>query len=188
MKSIARKFGVLVSAFALGAFVSVSYTNTAEAGLGIKIPNIKIKTNGGQTTNTTSEKPVGNTISGKLSFNESNSCLPGSGFDVYLVDGHFSYSNSCYREDGGVLRILVKGQKLATSDANGNYSAPMPSNVSAYATQGQFPEVRLLFYKPNVGFSTDTRDVKYLGSFRETKNLSIPMRGRNTSSIVFQPK
>jgi len=189
MTTISKKLALAASAIALSAFIGgMLMPTSAEAGFGIKIPKIKVGTNnqgnnGGGTTTNAAQAPKGKNICGRVSYNNTGNYAPAAGFEVYLLHG-----NSFPRQNpNNKSQLLVDGphMKLTTTDANGNYSAPIPANVNDYATRGKFPEVKLLFFKSGTSHVSQKRSVTYLGEFTKTENVSRWDVGVNPTEIVF---
>lgn len=188
MSTISKRLALSVSVIALAAFVGgVLSPTTAEAGFGIKVPNIKVpgvkvqkdSNSGGNTA----QAPKGNNICGKVSYNNTGNYKPAAGFDVYLLHGNsFPHKDA---KDPSVLLVDGPHMKIATTDANGNYSAPIPANINDFATKGKFPDVKLLFFKPGTGNYAEKRSVNYLGKFTETTSISHWEAGGFQYSIRF---
>lgn len=188
MISISKKLLLCASAIALSAFVGGILTpTTAEAGFGIKVPNIKVPgakvQKGSNTSNNAAQAPKGNMICGKVSYNNTGNYKPAAGFDVYLLHGNsFPHRDA---NDPSVLLVDGPHMKIATTDANGNYSAPIPANVNSFATNGKFPDVKLLFFKPGTGNYAEKRSLNYIGKFTETTSISHWEPGGFQYSIRF---
>lgn len=186
MTMFTRKLAVCTCALAL---LSFSAAVTAEAGFGLKLPKINLPgiSNTNDPANTTNApiKQNGGNIQGQVFYNSSNNDLPAAGFDVYLIHG-YTNSHDLYKIQGDALVIYSHYVKLGVTDAQGRYSAPIPPNINDFASKSQFPEVRLLFYKPNFTFRFEKRMVACLSDFTETKNIDYENQGAKTTHIVFE--
>lgn len=186
MTTCSKKLAACACAVALFSF---SATMTADAAFGLKLPKINLpgisNTNGPANSPNVPITQNGSNIQGQVFYNSSNNGLPAAGFEVYLIHGHTTTSD-LYKIQGDALVIYSDYVKLGVTDAQGRYSAPIPPNINDFASKSQFPEIRLLFYKPNFTFRFEKRMVGCLSDFTETKNIDYENQGAKTTHIVFE--
>lgn len=190
MNIISKKTALAASALALFAFVGGIMTPTpAEAAIGLKIPKIKVPVGSakkGDTANQAAPTTKAKSFSGRAQFNNTGNYKPAAGFDVYLIHGNFTYSSSWCKEDGNVLRIFGPGYKIGTTDANGNYSGPIPPNAKDFANSTRFPEVKIMFFKPGFGSHHVSVTYQFIGEFLKVENISNWNPRTYLTKIVFE--